>query len=79
MGEWDQMSEYVSRLDDGGDESRFRVLGNTAASGDGTSNGAFFRAVLLVRREKVWSLILLCFLFSLFMDKTIEVESHFIS
>ncbi|KAF6172500.1 hypothetical protein GIB67_007013 [Kingdonia uniflora] len=51
MGEWDQMSEYVSRLDDG-DETRLRVLGNTAATGDGSSNGTFFRAVLLVRRGK---------------------------
>ncbi|KAJ0077888.1 hypothetical protein Patl1_37303 [Pistacia atlantica] len=51
MGEWDQMSEYVSRLDDG-DETKLRVLGNTAASGDGSSNGTFFRAVLLVRRGK---------------------------
>lgn len=52
MGEWDQMSEYVSRLDDG-DETKLRVLGNTAATGDGSSNGTFFRAVLLVRRGKV--------------------------
>lgn len=52
MGEWDHMSEYVSKLDDG-DESRLRMLGNTTASGDGSSNGAFFKAVLLVRREKV--------------------------
>ncbi|KAF8410288.1 hypothetical protein HHK36_002814 [Tetracentron sinense] len=51
MGEWDQMAEYVSRLDDG-DETKLRILGNTAASGDGNSNGAFFRAVLLVRRGK---------------------------
>ncbi|XP_073103831.1 serine/threonine-protein kinase TOR isoform X2 [Elaeis guineensis] len=51
MGEWDQMAEYVSRLDDG-DESKLRILGNTTASGDGSSNGAFFRAVLAVRREK---------------------------
>lgn len=51
MGEWDQMAEYVSRLDDG-DESKLRILGNTATSGDGSSNGAFFRAVLLVRRQK---------------------------
>ncbi|KAK3212037.1 hypothetical protein Dsin_016743 [Dipteronia sinensis] len=51
MGEWDQMSEYVSRLDDG-DETKLRGLGNTAASGDGSSNGTFFRAVLLVRRGK---------------------------
>lgn len=51
MGEWDQMAEYVSRLDDG-DETKLRVLGNTAATGDGSSNGAFFRAVLLVRRAK---------------------------
>jgi len=52
MGEWDQMSEYVSRLDDG-DESKLRIVGNTTTSGDGSSNGAFFRAVLLVRRQKV--------------------------
>ncbi|WOK94449.1 serine/threonine-protein kinase TOR [Canna indica] len=51
MGEWDHMAEYVSKLDDG-DESKLRMLGNTAANGDGSSNGAFFRAVLLVRREK---------------------------
>ncbi|VFQ96023.1 unnamed protein product [Cuscuta campestris] len=51
MGEWDQMSEYVSRLDDG-DETKLRVLGNTTSSGDGSSNGTFFRAVLLVRRGK---------------------------
>ncbi|KAK3002104.1 hypothetical protein RJ639_022559 [Escallonia herrerae] len=51
MGEWDQMAEYVSRLDDG-DETKLRVLGNTAATGDGGSNGTFFRAVLLVRRGK---------------------------
>lgn len=52
MGEWDQMADYVSRLDDG-DETKLRVLGNTAATGDGSSNGTFFRAVLLVRRGKV--------------------------
>ncbi|KAJ0103473.1 hypothetical protein Patl1_04058 [Pistacia atlantica] len=51
MGERDQMSEYASRLDDG-DETKLRVLGNTAASGDGSGNGTFFRAVLLVRRGK---------------------------
>ncbi|CAL5358145.1 unnamed protein product [Camellia sinensis] len=51
MGEWDQMAEYVSRLDDG-DETKLRVLGNTSATGDGSSNGAFFRAVLLVRKGK---------------------------
>ncbi|KAH0728770.1 hypothetical protein KY284_004635 [Solanum tuberosum] len=51
MGEWDQMAEYVSRLDDG-DETKLRVLGNTASSGDGSSNGTFFRAVLLVHRGK---------------------------
>ncbi|OMO63404.1 hypothetical protein COLO4_32473 [Corchorus olitorius] len=51
MGEWDQMAEYVSRLDDG-DETKLRGLGNTAASGDGSSNGTFFRAVLLVRKGK---------------------------
>ncbi|KAJ6794172.1 serine/threonine-protein kinase TOR [Iris pallida] len=51
MGEWDQMSEYVSRLDDG-DESKLRILGDTTTSGDDSSSGAFFRAVLLVRRQK---------------------------
>ncbi|KAA8545738.1 hypothetical protein F0562_020811 [Nyssa sinensis] len=45
------MAEYVSRLDDG-DETKLRVLGNTAATGDGNSNGTFLRAVLLVRRAK---------------------------
>lgn len=57
MGEWDQMAEYVSRLDDG-DETKLRVLGNTAATGDGSSNGTFYRAVLLVRKGKVC-----CFVF----------------
>jgi FKBP12-rapamycin complex-associated protein len=52
MGEWDQMAEYVSPLDDG-DETKLRGMGNTAASGDGSSNGTFFRAVLLVQRGKV--------------------------
>ncbi|XP_019423211.1 PREDICTED: serine/threonine-protein kinase TOR-like [Lupinus angustifolius] len=51
MGEWDQMAEYVSRLDDG-DETKLRGLGNTASGGDGSSNGTFFRAVLLVRIGK---------------------------
>lgn len=51
MGEWDQMAEYVKCLDDG-DESKHRPLGNTSATGDGSSNGTFFRAVLLVRRGK---------------------------
>ncbi|KAF3971928.1 hypothetical protein CMV_004520 [Castanea mollissima] len=51
MGEWDQMAEYVSRLDDG-DETRLRGLGNTAGGGDGSSSGTFYRAVLLVRRAK---------------------------
>lgn len=62
MGEWDQMAEYVSRLDDG-DETRLRGLGNTTASGDGSSNGTFFRAVLLVRRGKVHFIINYYFVF----------------
>ena len=52
MGEWDHMAEYVSRLDDG-DENKLHMLGNTTASGDGSSTGAFFRAVLSVRSKKV--------------------------
>ncbi|KAG9155854.1 hypothetical protein Leryth_004105 [Lithospermum erythrorhizon] len=51
MGEWDQMAEYVSRLDDG-DDSKLRVLGNSPPASDGSSNGTFFRAVLLVRKGK---------------------------
>ncbi|XP_078434846.1 target of rapamycin [Wolffia australiana] len=51
MGEWDQMAEYVSRLDDG-DENKPRILSNASGGGDGSSNGSFFRAVLLVRRGK---------------------------
>lgn len=52
MGEWEQMAEYVSRLDDG-DDTKLRSLGNNAASSDGSSNGTFFRAVLLVRMRRV--------------------------
>ena len=59
LGEWDQMAEYVSRLDDG-DETKLRVLGNTAATGDGSSNGTFFRAVLLVRKGKVFYFVYYC-------------------
>lgn len=71
MGEWDQMAEYVSRLDDG-DETKLRGLGNTAASGDGSSNGTFFRAVLLVRKGKVLFildlyLIFICIVFLCFV------------
>ncbi|WJX59954.1 non-specific serine/threonine protein kinase [Trifolium repens] len=51
MGEWDQMAEYVSRLDDG-DETKLRTAGNNASSSDGSSSGTFFRAVLSVRRGK---------------------------
>ncbi|XP_030468800.2 serine/threonine-protein kinase TOR-like isoform X2 [Syzygium oleosum] len=49
MGEWDQMAEYVSRLDDS-DDTRLGGFVNSAASGDGSSNGTFFRAVISVRR-----------------------------
>ncbi|RID56915.1 hypothetical protein BRARA_F00328 [Brassica rapa] len=51
MGEWDQMAEYVSRLDDG-DETKLRGLASPSSSGDGSRDGTFFRAVLLVRRAK---------------------------
>lgn len=63
MGEWDQMAEYVKSLDDG-DETKSRVLGNTSATGDASSNGTFYRAVLLVRQGKVglhFSCVLQCF------------------
>ncbi|EPS72515.1 hypothetical protein M569_02243, partial [Genlisea aurea] len=52
MGDWEQMSDYVSRLDDG-DESKLRASGSNAATGDGSSSGTFFRAVLMVRCGKV--------------------------
>lgn len=55
------MSLYVSRLDDG-DETKLRGLGNTAASGDGSSSGTFYRAVLLVRNGKVLFILDLYFL-----------------
>ncbi|XP_057251000.1 serine/threonine-protein kinase TOR isoform X2 [Beta vulgaris subsp. vulgaris] len=51
MGEWDQMAEYVKSLDDG-DATKFRVLGNSSATGDGNSSGTFFQAVVFVRRGK---------------------------
>jgi FKBP12-rapamycin complex-associated protein len=66
MGEWDQMAEYVSRLDDG-DETKLRTAGNNASSSDGSSSGTFFRAVLSVRRGKVFKFVdeiyFSCFLF----------------
>ncbi|CAI9259220.1 unnamed protein product [Lactuca saligna] len=52
MGEWDQMTEYVSKLDDG-DETKLMVLGNINAIGDCANNETFFRVVLLVRKGKV--------------------------
>ncbi|XP_057450319.1 serine/threonine-protein kinase TOR isoform X2 [Lotus japonicus] len=52
MGEWDQMAEYVSRLDDG-DDTKLRGTGNNNTSNsDGSSNGTFYRAVLFIRRGK---------------------------
>lgn len=68
MSEWDQMAEYVSRLDDG-DETKLRGLGNNSATSDGGSNGTFFRAVLFVRMRKVKYIIFyveLVLLFCLF-------------
>ncbi|GMH02712.1 hypothetical protein Nepgr_004551 [Nepenthes gracilis] len=47
MGEWDQMAEYISYLDDG-DETQIHALENISASTDGSNNGTFFRAVMLV-------------------------------
>lgn len=55
------MAEYVSRLDDG-DETKLRGLASPASSGDGSSNGTFFRAVLLVRRAKVHLNLYFCIL-----------------
>ncbi|GMH13364.1 hypothetical protein Nepgr_015205 [Nepenthes gracilis] len=48
---YDQLAEYVSCLDDGG-ETQIRILGDISASADRSSNDTFFWAVLLVRRGK---------------------------
>ncbi|PWZ19657.1 Serine/threonine-protein kinase TOR [Zea mays] len=48
-----QTSGPLQNLDATLDENKLRMLGNATASGDGSSNGAFFRAVLLVRYKKV--------------------------
>lgn len=67
MGEWDQMAEYVSRLDDG-DDTKLRGTGNNNTSNsDGSSNGTFYRAVLFIRRGKVFICVrhlvfLVCFI-----------------
>lgn len=55
MGEWDEMTDYVAVLDDGDEHSSARMLHGGvpyggSGPGVGASDGAFFRAVLSVRR-----------------------------
>eukprot|EP00850_Spirogloea_muscicola_P011604 SM000072S21238 [mRNA] locus=s72:583526:601430:+ [translate_table: standard] len=61
MGEWDEMAEYVAVLDDGSSElttlagrmNLHTTSGHAGSSGGtGASDGAFFRAVLCVRRAQ---------------------------
>lgn len=53
MEEWDEMDQYVSCLDDGSDPNVRMSTHSATGSGSGSSDGAFFRAVLCVRRQKV--------------------------
>ncbi|BBN14806.1 serine/threonine-protein kinase mTOR [Marchantia polymorpha subsp. ruderalis] len=52
MEEWDEMDQYVSCLDDGSDPNVRMSTHSATGSGSGSSDGAFFRAVLCVRRQK---------------------------
>ncbi|KAL2621813.1 hypothetical protein R1flu_002018 [Riccia fluitans] len=52
MEEWDEMDRYVSCLDDGSDPNVRMSTHSATGSGSGSSDGAFFRAVLCVRRQK---------------------------
>lgn len=51
MGNWDEMEKYVQCLDGGIDTQVHLPTLNTSGSGNGASDGAFFRAVLCVRRS----------------------------
>lgn len=51
MGNWDEMEKYVECLDGGVDTQVHMPTLNTSGSGNGASDGAFFRAVLCVRRS----------------------------
>lgn len=51
MGNWDEMEKYVQCLDGGIDTQVHIPTLNTSGSGNGASDGAFFRAVLCVRRS----------------------------
>lgn len=51
MGNWEEMDKYVMCLD-GGSDTQVPSL-NTSGSGNGASDGAFFRAVLCVWRSAV--------------------------
>ncbi|KAG0576661.1 hypothetical protein KC19_5G097200 [Ceratodon purpureus] len=51
MGNWDEMEKYVLCLDGGVDTQVHIPALNTSGSGNGASDGAFFRAVLCVRRS----------------------------
>lgn len=70
------MAEYVSRLDDG-DETKLRGLASPASSGDGSSNGTFFRAVLLVRRAKVHLNLYICTLNHIMLTYNLFADTYF--
>ena len=51
MGNWSEMDKYVQLLDAGKDTHVHLPTLNTSGSGNGASDGAFFRAVLCVNRS----------------------------
>lgn len=53
MGNWEEMDKYVMCLDGGSDTHVNMPSLNTSGSGNGASDGAFFRAVLCVWRSAV--------------------------
>ncbi|XP_024379368.1 serine/threonine-protein kinase TOR [Physcomitrium patens] len=51
MGNWKEMEKYVTLLEDGTNTQVHLPTLNTSGSGNGASDGAFFKAVLCVRRS----------------------------
>jgi hypothetical protein len=54
MGNWEEMTMYVECLDTHEDALVQMPVLDTSGSGNGASDGAFFRAVLCVWKGKVW-------------------------
>lgn len=55
MEQWEEMAQYVKCLDDGSDPNVRMSAHAATGSGSGSSDGAFFNAVLCVKHQDVSS------------------------